>query len=87
MQPHFSVILNKALQDKALSAEEGYTLINCADEDVPAVLTAAGSFVIVIREGRLPIRARCSSRLPIYAVTVARTARFAKTRVILMRGL
>lgn len=70
MQPHFSVILNKALQDKALSAEEGYILINCADEDVPAVLATAGELrdrhkgrtVTYSRKVFLPITNLCRDR-------------------------
>ena len=70
MRPHFSVILNKALQDKALSVEEGYTLINCADEDVPAVLATAGELrdrhkgrtVTYSRKVFLPITNLCRDR-------------------------
>jgi FO synthase len=70
VQPHFSVIFNKALQDKALSAEEGYTLINCADEDVPAVLAAAGELrdrhkgrtVTYSRKVFLPVTNLCRDR-------------------------
>jgi len=64
------VIFNKALQDKALSAEEGYTLINCADEDVPAVLAAAGELrdrhkgrtVTYSRKVFLPVTNLCRDR-------------------------
>ena len=42
MQSHISVILDKALSDAALSAEDGYQLINCSEEDFPALLEAAG---------------------------------------------
>ncbi len=70
MHPHFSMILNKALQDKALSAEEGYTLINCADEEVPAILAAAGELrdrhkghtVTYSRKVFLPITNLCRDR-------------------------
>ena len=70
MQPHFFVIFNKALQDKALSAEEGYTLINCADEDVPTVLAAAGELrdrhkgrtVTYSRKVFLPVTNLCRDR-------------------------
>ena len=70
MQPHFSVIFNKALQDKALSAEEGYTLINCTDEDVPAVLAVAGELrdrhkgraVTYSRKVFLPVTNLCRDR-------------------------
>ena len=70
MQPHFSVIFNKALQGKALSAEEGYTLINCADEDVPTVLAAAGELrdrhkgrtVTYSRKVFLPVTNLCRDR-------------------------
>ena len=70
MQPHFSVIFNKALQGKALSAEEGYTLINCADEDVPSVLAAAGELrdrhkgrtVTYSRKVFLPVTNLCRDR-------------------------
>jgi 7,8-didemethyl-8-hydroxy-5-deazariboflavin synthase CofG subunit len=70
VQPHFSVTFNKALQDKALSAEEGYTLINCADEDVPAVLAAAGELrdrhkgktVTYSRKVFLPVTNLCRDR-------------------------
>ena len=70
MQPHFSVIFNKALQDKALSAEEGYALINCADEDVSAVLAAAGELrdrhkgrtVTYSRKVFLPVTNLCRDR-------------------------
>jgi len=64
------VIFNKALQDKALSAEEGYTLINCADEDVPTVLAAAGELrdrhkgrtVTYSRKVFLPVTNLCRDR-------------------------
>ncbi len=70
MQSHFSVILDKALQDKPLSAEEGYTLINCADEDVPAILAAAGELrdrhkgrtVTYSRKVFLPVTNLCRDR-------------------------
>jgi FO synthase len=70
VQPHFSVILNKALQDKALSAEEGYTLINCADENIPALLATAGELrdrhkgrtVTYSRKVFLPITNLCRDR-------------------------
>jgi 7,8-didemethyl-8-hydroxy-5-deazariboflavin synthase CofG subunit len=70
VQPHFAVIFNKALQDKALSAEEGYTLINCADEDVPTVLAAAGELrdrhkgrtVTYSRKVFLPVTNLCRDR-------------------------
>ena len=70
MQPHFSVILSKALQDKALSVEEGYALINCTDEEVPAVLAAAGELrdrhkgrtVTYSRKVFLPITNLCRDR-------------------------
>jgi 7,8-didemethyl-8-hydroxy-5-deazariboflavin synthase CofG subunit len=70
VQPHFFVIFNKALQDKALSAEEGYTLINCADEDVPTVLAAAGELrdrhkgrtVTYSRKVFLPVTNLCRDR-------------------------
>ena len=70
MQPHISVIFNKALQDKALSSEEGYALITCADEDVPAVLAAAGELrdrhkgrtVTYSRKVFLPVTNLCRDR-------------------------
>src|SRR5215475_5133167 len=42
VQPHISVILDKALADETLSAEDGYQLIHCSDDDVLALLAAAG---------------------------------------------
>ena len=56
MQPHFSVILDKALADETLSAEEGYLLIHCPDDEVPALLAAAGT-----------LRDRCKGRTVTYS--------------------
>ena len=56
MQPHFSVILDKALAEETLSAEEGYLLIHCPDDEVPALLAAAGT-----------LRDRCKGRTVTYS--------------------
>lgn len=70
MQSHISTILSKALQDKTLSLEEGYALINCADEEVPALLAAAdelrdrhkGRNITYSRKVFLPVTNLCRDR-------------------------
>ena len=70
MQPHISMILNKALQEKMLSSEEGYALINCVDEEAPLVLAAAselrdrhkGRTVTYSRKVFLPVTNLCRDR-------------------------
>ncbi len=70
MQPHFSVILDKALADETLLAEDGYQLIHCSDEEVPALLAAAGTLrdrykgrtITYSRKIFLPITNLCRDR-------------------------
>ncbi|MGE0821266.1 MAG: 7,8-didemethyl-8-hydroxy-5-deazariboflavin synthase CofG [Candidatus Binatia bacterium] len=70
MTSHISVILAKALQDTVLTAAEGYALINCADEEVPSLLAAAGELrdrhkgrtVTYSRKIFLPITNLCRDR-------------------------
>ncbi|HXG18226.1 MAG TPA: 7,8-didemethyl-8-hydroxy-5-deazariboflavin synthase CofG [Methylomirabilota bacterium] len=70
MQSHISVILEKALADGILSAEEGYQLIRCADEEAPALFTVAGAVrdrhkgrtVTYSRKLFLPITNLCRDR-------------------------
>ena len=70
MQPHFSVILDKALAEETLSAEEGYLLIRCPDDEVPALLAAAGTLrdrhkgrtVTYSRKIFLPVTNLCRDR-------------------------
>ena len=70
MQSHISVILDKALSDVALSAEDGYQLINCSEEDFPALLEAAGTLrdrhkgrtVTYSRKVFLPVTNLCRDR-------------------------
>jgi FO synthase len=70
VQSHISNILEKALADKLLSAEEGYHLIRVTDDAVPALLTAAGALrdrhkgrtVTYSRKVFLPITNLCRDR-------------------------
>ena len=70
MQSHISVILDKALSDTALPAEDGYHLINCSAEDFPALLEAAGALrdrhkgrtVTYSRKVFLPVTNLCRDR-------------------------
>ncbi|HKA56688.1 MAG TPA: 7,8-didemethyl-8-hydroxy-5-deazariboflavin synthase CofG [Candidatus Binatia bacterium] len=70
MQSHISVILAKALADGTLSAEEGYRLIRCPGDDVPALLAAAGALrdrhkgrtVTYSRKVFLPVTNLCRDR-------------------------
>jgi len=70
VQPHFSVILDKALAEETLSAEEGYLLIRCPDDEVPALLAAAGTLrdrhkgrtVTYSRKIFLPVTNLCRDR-------------------------
>ncbi len=70
MQSHISVILDKVLSDAILSAEDGYQLINCSEEDFPALLEAAGTLrdrhkgrtVTYSRKVFLPVTNLCRDR-------------------------
>ena len=70
MRPHISVILDKALVDELLSAEDGYQLIHCTDAEVPALFEAAGTLrdrhkgrtVTYSRKVFLPITNLCRDR-------------------------
>jgi len=70
VQSHISVILDKALADETLSAEEGYRLVRCPDDDVPALLAAAGALrdrykgrtVTYSRKVFLPVTNLCRDR-------------------------
>lgn len=70
MQPHISVILEKALADIPLSAADGYQLAACPAEDVPALLAAAGALrdrhkgrtVTYSRKVFLPVTNLCRDR-------------------------
>jgi 7,8-didemethyl-8-hydroxy-5-deazariboflavin synthase CofG subunit len=70
VQSHISVILDKALADETLSAEEGYRLVRCPDDDVPTLLAAAGALrdrhkgrtVTYSRKVFLPVTNLCRDR-------------------------
>ncbi len=70
MQPHFSVILDKARADETLSAEEGYQLLHCPDDAVPALLATAGTLrdrhkgrtITYSRKVFLPVTNLCRDR-------------------------
>lgn len=70
MQSHISRILDKALADEVLSTEEGYILIRCPEEDVSALLAAAGALrdrhkgrtITYSRKVFLPITNLCRDR-------------------------
>jgi len=70
VQPHISVILDKALADETLSAEDGYQLIHCLDDDILALLAAAGMLrdrhkgrtVTYSRKVFLPVTNLCRDR-------------------------
>ena len=70
MPPHISAILDKARQEKPLSVEEGYRLINCTEAEAPAVLTAAGDLrdhtkgrtITYSRKVFLPVTNLCRDR-------------------------
>ena len=70
MRPHISVILDKALADETLSAQEGYQLVHCTDDEVPTLLATAGVLrdqhkgrtVTYSRKVFLPITNLCRDR-------------------------
>jgi 7,8-didemethyl-8-hydroxy-5-deazariboflavin synthase CofG subunit len=70
MPPHISVILDKALAEEPLSGEDGYRLIQCTDEETPALLAAAGALrdrrkgrtVTYSRKVFLPVTNLCRDR-------------------------
>lgn len=70
MRSHISVILDKALADETLAAAEGYYLIHCADDEVPALLATAGALrdrhkgrtVTYSRKIFLPVTNLCRDR-------------------------
>jgi 7,8-didemethyl-8-hydroxy-5-deazariboflavin synthase CofG subunit len=70
VQPHISVILEKALADIPLSAADGYQLAACSAADVPALLAAAGALrdrdkgrtVTYSRKVFLPVTNLCRDR-------------------------
>ena len=70
MQPHIFVILEKALAAQPLSAEDGYQLAHCPDEEAPALLAAAGTLrdrqkgrtVTYSRKVFLPVTNLCRDR-------------------------
>lgn len=70
MQSHISVILDKALADQVLSADEGYQLIHCTEDETPALLAAAatlrdrhkGRTVTYSRKIFLPVTNLCRDR-------------------------
>jgi FO synthase len=70
VQSCISTILDKALADETLSAEAGYDLIHCMDEEVPALFAAAnalrdrhkGRTVTYSRKVFLPVTNLCRDR-------------------------
>lgn len=70
MRSHISVILDKALADEMLSADEGYQLIHCTEDETPALLAAAatlrdrhkGRTVTYSRKIFLPVTNLCRDR-------------------------
>lgn len=70
MRAHTAAILDKALADKVLSVEDGYDLQRCMDEEVPALLAAAGALrdhhkgktVTYSRKVFLPVTNLCRDR-------------------------
>ncbi|MGH8008984.1 MAG: radical SAM protein, partial [Candidatus Binatia bacterium] len=70
MRAHISVIFDKALADQTLAAEEGYQLVHCLDEEVPALLAVAGTLrdrhkgrtVTYSRKVFLPVTNLCRDR-------------------------
>ena len=70
MQHHISVILEKALSDTILSAEDGYRLLHCSEDEVSALLDAAsalrdrhkGRTVTYSRKVFLPVTNLCRDR-------------------------
>lgn len=56
MRAHISVILDKALANETLSAQDGYQLVLCTDEEMPALLATAGA-----------LRDRCKGRTVTYS--------------------
>lgn len=65
-----SAILDKALADKTLSAEEGYQLIRCTEDELPSLLSAAsilrdqhkGRTITYSRKVFLPVTNLCRDR-------------------------
>ena len=70
MRSHISVILDKALADETLSAEEGYQLVACTDEELTALLATAsalrdrhkGRTITYSRKVFLPVTNLCRDR-------------------------
>jgi FO synthase len=70
VQHHLSAILDKALAAEALSAEDGYRLVHCTDDELPVLLEAAGALrdrhkgrlVTYSRKVFLPVTNLCRDR-------------------------
>ena len=70
MQPHILVILKKALDGDVLSTQDGYRLLNCSEEELPSLLSAAGTLrdhhkgrtVTYSRKVFLPVTNLCRDR-------------------------
>jgi FO synthase len=70
VRSYTSAILDKALADEVLSTEEGYHLLHCTEEELPALLAAAGALrdrhkgrtVTYSRKVFLPVTNLCRDR-------------------------
>lgn len=70
MRSHIAAILEKAISDEHLTAQEGYHLLGCEAEEIPALLAAAGALrdrhkgrtVTYSRKVFLPITNLCRDR-------------------------